>query len=164
MRKLATAVLLVTLLSSAAISRQRPQPLKIEEPVLDFYVGEFQRVVNTNQDLFVKVRPFLREFVENRFEISARRQDTMQQLQMLVQDRKSSDDDIRRVTRDVDKADSDIQANQERFLSNVGPLLSIRQQARVRVFLQMADQRMRALLNSIRNNANPQPPTPDNKK
>jgi hypothetical protein len=163
MRKLAILFLLVILSGANGISRQRVQA-KIEEPVLLYYVSEFQRVVNVNQDLFTKILPFLREFVQNRFEISAHRADTMQQLRMLVQRPAGSDEEIKRAIREVDKADSEMQANQDRFLSNVDPLLNARQQARVRFFQQTADQRMRQLINSIRNSANPQPPTPDGKK
>jgi len=150
MRTLAIALMLVIASSANGRAWQRPQAPKLEDSVFTFYAGEFQRVVNVNQDLFGKIYPFLQEFIQNRLEISGRRLDTLQQLKMLVQRPGSSDEDIKRTIQDLDKADADMQANQERFLSNVDPLLRPRQQARVRMFQQVADQRMRQFLNSIR--------------
>jgi len=153
MKTCAIAFLLVIASSTGTngLASQRPQAPKLEDSVLTFYAGEFQRVVNVNQDLFGKIYPFLQEFIQNRLEISGRRLDTLQQLKMLVQRPGSSEEDLKRAIQDLDKADADMQANQQRFLSNVDPLLRPRQQARVRMFQQVADQRMRQFLNSIRN-------------
>lgn len=150
MRKSAIALALVLVASASGLSQQRQTP-KLEETVVSFYVGEFQRVVNVNPEVFAKAMPIIREFIETRFDLSARRQETLQQLRMLVNRPKSSDQDIKQATRDLDKADSDIQANQDHFLSTIDPLLNTRQQGRVRVFQQVADQRMRQMINSIRN-------------
>src|ERR1051326_7812862 len=94
------------------------QAPRLEESVLDFYVAEFHRVVNLNPDLFNKARPIIREFIQTRFDISMRRQETLQQLRMLVNRQNSSDEDIKRAIRDLAKEDADIQANQDRFLSS----------------------------------------------
>jgi hypothetical protein len=150
MKQSAMAIALVLLSSASLLPQQRQQPPKIEDSVIAFYVGEFQRVVNVNPDVFAKALPIIREFIQTRFEISMRRLDTMQQLQMLVNRRDSSDQDIKQAIHDLDKADADNQANQDHFLSSIDPILTTRQQGRVRVFQQVADQRMRQMLNSIR--------------
>ena len=150
------SVALALVLAFGGIARaqqpqQRAQTPSLEETVVDFYVGEFQRVVNVNPELFVKTSPIIKEFIRTRFDISARRQETLRQLRMLVNRGDSNEEDVRRVIRDLDKADADIHANQERFLSSIDPLLNTRQQGRVRIFQQVADQRMRQMLNSIQN-------------
>src|SRR5262249_32531335 len=145
------AVLLAAVSSENGLAWQRPQPPKLEETVFEFYVGEFQKAVNANQPLFAKVRPFLKEFIQNRFEISAHRLDAIQQLQMLSQRRDTTEEDFKRAIRDFDQIESDMLTNQEHFLNNVDPLLNTRQQARVRLFLRNADRLMLQLLNSIRN-------------
>jgi hypothetical protein len=153
MTKLAIALALVLVSGSNALSKQpqpRAQTPSLEESVVDFYVGEFQRVVNVNPELFVKASPIIKEFIRARFDISARRQETMQQLRMLV-NRGDNEEDIKRAIRDLDKADADIHANQERFLSSIDPLLNTRQQGRVRIFQQVADQAMRQMLNKVQN-------------
>ncbi|HEY2381890.1 MAG TPA: hypothetical protein VGK48_11990 [Terriglobia bacterium] len=144
------AIALVILPGVSGLSQRRKQAPRIEDSVVTFYVSEFQRVVNVNPDVFAKILPIIQEFIQTRFDISARRQETLQQLRMLVNRPKSSDEDIKRTIRDLAKADTDIEANQERFLSNIDPLLTPRQQGRVRIFQQVADQRMRQMLNSVR--------------
>jgi len=133
------------------ISAQRPQPLKIEADVLDYYVAEFHSVVKTNPDQFTKVRSVIKDYIENRFEISARRLEMLQQLRLLIQRPKSTDEEILRATSEFDKADADLQANQVKFLTTVAPLLNPRQQARVRIFQQVADRRLLQMINTARN-------------
>jgi hypothetical protein len=65
--------------------------------------------------------------------------------------RGGSDDDIKRMIRELDQADADGQGNQEKFLANVDPLLDTRQQAKVRIFQAMSDQRIRQMLDRIQN-------------
>jgi hypothetical protein len=157
MRTCAIALLLAVVSSANGLASQRQQPPKLEESVLFFYVGEFQKAVNGNQVLLGKALPFLKEFIQNRFEISARRLDTVQQLRMLSNRANGNEEEIRRAIREFDQAESDMQTNQERFLANIDPLLNVRQQARVRIFLRNADRQMLQLLNSIRA-ANAAPP------
>src|SRR5262249_21466360 len=150
----ASALVVVFIPSASVSAGQEPQQPKVEDSVLIFYLTEFQKAVNANQTLFPKVLPFIKEFIQNRFEISARRLDTLEQLRMLSQRANSNDEEIKRAIREYDQAETDMQTNQERFLSNVEPLLNIRQQSRVRLFLRNADRQTHQLLNSIRNNAN----------
>jgi hypothetical protein len=155
MTKLVIALALALASASNALSKPpQPQPQaqtpSLEESVVDFYVGEFQRVVNVNPELFVKTSPIIKDFIRARFDISARRQETLKQLRMLV-NRGGSEEDIKRAIRDLDKADADIHANQEHFLTSIDPLLNTRQQGRVRIFQQVADQAMRQMLNRVQN-------------
>ena len=151
MKRFLNAFVILILTRGVDVSAQRPQPLKIEADVLDFYVAEFHSVVKTNPDQFTKVRSVIKDYIENRFEISARRLEMLQQLRMVVQRTNSTDEEILRATSEFDKADADLQANQTKFLSTVAPLLNPRQQARVRIFLQMADRRLLQMINSARN-------------
>ncbi len=154
MTKSAVALALVLAFGGIALAQQpqqRAQTPSLEETVVDFYVAEFQRVVNVNPELFVKASPIIKEFIRTRFEISARRQETLRQLKMLVNRANSSEEDMKRTIRDLDKADADIHANQERFLSSIDPLLNTRQQGRVRIFQQVADQEIRQMLNRVQN-------------
>jgi len=162
MKKRLIAFLLVILLSPAAFSQQNPQRLRgqnavprpaIEDVVLGFYISQFQQVADVSDEVFAKVLPFLRQFIQDRFEITNRRRRALNQLQSLVQ-RNDSDEEIKRAIREIDKADADMQANQEKFLSNVDPFLNPRQQAKVRMFQVMSDQRIRQMLDRIQNLGN----------
>jgi hypothetical protein len=151
MNRLLNVLVFLILTRSVDRSAQRPQPLKIEADVSDFYVAEFHSVVKTNPDQFTKVRSVIKDYIENRFEISARRLEMLQQLRLLIQRPNSTDEEILRATSEFDKADADLQANQVKFLTTVAPLLNPHQQARVRIFQQVADRRLLQMINSARN-------------
>ena len=122
----------------------------LQDAVLGFYVGQFQKQAEVSSEVFAKILPFLQQFVQDRFEISQRRTRALNQLRQAVQ-RGSSDEDLKRAVHDFDAADADFQSNQEKFLSNVDPLLDAKQQAKLRIFQVMADNRMRQMLTSVQN-------------
>jgi hypothetical protein len=155
MKEAAMAVALAVLSSTSVFPQQRQQSPTIEDSVADFYVSEFQRAVNVNLDVYIKAKPLIKEFIQTRFSISARRQDMTMQLRIVLNNPKSTDQEIKQAIRDLDKVDSDMQANQDRFLSNIDPLLTTRQQGRVRLFLQNTDQKIRQMLNSVKNPDSP---------
>jgi hypothetical protein len=161
MKKRMTTLPLLILAGTLAFSQQNaPQQQKqqrnviprrvLQDAVLGFYVGQFQKQAEVSPEVFAKILPFLQQFVQDRFEISQRRTRALNQLRQAVQ-RGSSDEDLKRAIHDFDAADADFQANQEKFLSNVDPLLDAKQQAKLRIFQVMADNRMRQMLTSVQN-------------
>jgi hypothetical protein len=161
MKKRMTTLPLLILAGTLAFSQQNaPQQQKqqrnviprrvLQDAVLGFYVGQFQKQAEVSPEVFAKILPFLQQFVQDRFEISQRRTRALNQLRQAVQ-RGSSDEDLKRAIQDFDAADADFQANQEKFLSNVDPLLDAKQQAKLRIFQVMADNRMRQMLTSVQN-------------
>jgi hypothetical protein len=133
-----------------AAGQQRPRAGALQDVVLGFYISQFQQVAEVNDEVFAKILPFLREFVSDRFEISARRTRALNQIRQFT-NRGGSDDDIKRTIKELDQADADGLANQQKFLTNTDPLLTARQQAKVRIFQTMADQRIRQMLDRIQN-------------
>lgn len=170
MKKLALILLLAGTSSAYALpGQQRPQqklrpgdrPINaparramVEDSLIGFYTNQFQQQAEVSNEVFVKVLPFLRQFVHDRFEISQRRTRALNQLRQAVV-RGGSEEDLKRLVRDLDGADADFQANQERFLGNVDPLLNARQQARLRLLQIMADNRIRELIDAVQNPAGP---------
>ena len=163
MTKRVTILPLLILAGTFAFSQQnppqqqkRPQQRNViprrvlEDAVLGFYVGQFQKQTEVSPEVFAKILPFLQQFVQDRFEISQRRTRALNQLRQAVQ-RGSSDEDLKRLIHEFDSADADFQSNQEKFLSNVDPLLDAKQQAKLRIFQVMADNRMRQMLTSVQN-------------
>jgi hypothetical protein len=135
--------------TTPAPPRQRPNA-PIQDVVLGFYISQFQQVAEVNDEVFAKILPFLREFVQSRFEISARRTRSLNQLRQAI-NRGSAEEELKRLIGELDRADSDNQTNQERFLARVDPLLNTQQQAKVRIFQAMSDQRIRQMLDRIQN-------------
>src|SRR5437773_5621863 len=134
-----------------AAAQQRPRANgALQDVVLGFYISQFQQVAEVSDEVFAKILPFLREFVSDRFEISARRTRSLNQIRQLI-NRGGSDDEIKRMVKELDQADADGLANQQKFLTNADPLLTAPQQAKVRIFQAMADQRIRQMLDRIQN-------------
>src|SRR2546422_4300797 len=163
MTKLVAALLVLGVASVLAFPQEKAQPRLetgqqgngiprrvLQDAVLGFYVGQFQQQTEVSSEVFAKILPFLQQFVQDRFEISQRRTRALNQLRQAVQ-RGGSEDDLKRLIREFDAADADSQSNQEKFLGNVDPLLDARQQAKLRIFQVMADNRMRQILTSVQN-------------
>ena len=130
--------------------RPNAQRRLVEDAVMGFYVKEFQQVAEVSPETFGKILPFLQQFVQDRFEISQRRVRALNQLRQAA-NRNATDDELKRLVHEFDAADSEFQANQEKFFNNVDPLLSPRQQAKVRILQNMADNRIRQMLNAVQN-------------
>jgi hypothetical protein len=167
MKQLIGAVVLIAALATPSFSQAQPRqrlrpnitPVNPQRPranaalqdmVLGFYISQFQQVAEVNDEVFAKILPFLRQFVTDRFEISARRTRSLNQIRQLT-NRGGADDEIKQMIKELDQADADGLANQQKFLNNTDPLLTVRQQAKVRIFQAMADQRIRQMLDRIQN-------------
>ena len=173
MKRLLSAILLVVFLSTPGWSQQKNQqqarrnviPARMmRDSVLVFYVRQFRPVAGVSDEVFVKILPFLEQFIDDRFQISQRRTRALNQLRA-ADKQGASEEELKRLYQEVDGADAEIQANQVRFLNNVDPLLNTRQRAKLRIFQQMADNRMRELVNGVQNPApNRSEAQPDTKK
>jgi hypothetical protein len=124
----------------------------IEDAVFNFYVRQFQQDTEMKPEVFVKILPFIDRFLQDRFEISRRRTRALNQLRQAINGN-SGEDELRRLVRDLDAADAEFQVNQEKFFNNVDPLLNARQQAKIRVLQNMADNQIRQALNAVQNQA-----------
>ena len=179
MRKMAVAACLSVFLAAPAFAQQRGPRQQLRPPVRDgappprgaqtppvldmvegFYVSQLPRMVEVSDEQFVKILPVLRQSLRERFEISTRRTRAMNQLRQAAESG-ASDEDLTRLVREMDRADSDVQANRERFLASVDPQLTPRQQARLRMALIMIEQRVGNMIQRANNaNANRQPAPP----
>jgi hypothetical protein len=169
MKSLAIAVVLLAAVSTAEAVGVRPQQRQREQParpaaqrrlmqdaVVGFYVSQFRQATQASAEVFAKILPFIEDFIQDRLEISERRTRALNQLRQAI-NRNAPDEELRRLVRELDGADAEFQANQEKFFSNVDPLLDARQQARTRVFLNAADQRVRQMLEASRNSGGQRP-------
>jgi hypothetical protein len=178
MRKFIIASLFAALPAGNALARQQQnQPnqaartpsvptrrLIMQDAVIVFYVNQFQKQTSVTDETFVKIIPFVRQFVQDRFDITNRKQRALNQLRQTVQNVNASEDELRRAVHDYDAADHDFQANQEKFLANVDPLLTPRQQARFRQIQIQADNQMKKMLDNLQqvNQASQPKPPPAN--
>lgn len=160
MKRLLVVLSLVLCSSGIVFSQQnarqrRPNAIApIQDAVTGFYIDQFPLQVEVSDEQFVKILPILRQTLRERREISSRKTRALNQLRMMVQ-RGDPDEDIKRLLRELDKADQDLQASQEKFLSTIDPMLTPRQQAKLRIFEFMIDQRIRRMIDRARQGPNP---------
>lgn len=121
-----------------------------QDTIYAFYLRQFRQDGDFSDELIGKINPFLDDFLRERFELSERRARALNQLRQAF-NRNASEDELTRLTRDLDAADSEFQANHQKFLNSIDPLLTPRQQAKVRVLQDRADKQIRQTLEAIQN-------------
>jgi hypothetical protein len=115
------------------------------------YINQLQRQTEITDDQFVKIVPFLRQYIAERSEIEGpRRIAARRQLNQAVL-RGASDEELTALIEQFDRVDADLQESQLKFLRNVDPLLNIRQRARLRVHLIQTEERIRRLIEESQN-------------
>jgi hypothetical protein len=115
------------------------------------YINQLQRQTEITDDQFVKIVPFLRQYIAERSEIEGpRRIAARRQLNQAVL-RGASDEELTPLIEQFDRVDADLQESQLKFLRNVDPLLNIRQRARLRVHLIQTEERIRRLIEESQN-------------
>jgi len=177
MRKIVIVLLFAALPAAYAFARpQQNQPnlagkqaasvptrrLIMQDSVITFYVNQFQKQTGVTDETFGKIIPYLRQFVQDRFDITNRKQRALNQLRQTIQNSNASEDELKRAVHDYDAADHDFQANQEKFLANVDPLLNPRQQARFRQIQLQADNQMKKMLDNLQQTNRSPAPAPSN--
>jgi len=118
------------------------------------YLNQLQQQTEITDDQYLKVVPFLRQYLAAQYELGGPRRNRAQtELQRAIRSG-ASDDELARLVQQLDEVDRQTQATQQSFFENVDPLLSVRQRARLRIFLVMMDRRIRNLIQEA------QTPTP----
>jgi hypothetical protein len=169
MKLIAIPLLLLSALPSLYSAPQRPNQQNLQPParanqqarpavrralvqdaIFTFYYRQFQRDGEFTPEILPKILPFLDQFLQDRFEISERRTRALDQLRQALANN-GSEEDLKRLGREIDAADAEFLANHQKFLNNVDPLLTARQQAKVRILQNMADNQIRQMLNAVQN-------------
>jgi hypothetical protein len=122
----------------------------VRDAVFTFYVRRFQQDAEFSPEIQSKILPFLDQFLQDRFEIADRRTRALNQLRQTIA-KNGSDVDLNRFKRELDSADAEFQANHEKFLSSVDPMLNVRQQAKLRILQNQADNQIRQYLTDVQN-------------
>jgi hypothetical protein len=125
------------------------RPVTILEEVERFYVNQLRNQVELSEEQFGEIGPMLRLSLRERRDIEARRTRATNQTRQAIQ-RGASDDELRVLMDDIDRADADRLASQQRFLRSVEPILTVQQLARLRVFEVVIEQRIRAMIDQAR--------------
>jgi hypothetical protein len=138
--------------AARANGQARPARKNVEDAIYRFYIKQFQDDPEMTPEILGKLIPFIDKFVDERFDVSARRTRALNQLRKTLNEN-GSEEELRRLTKEFDEADAEFQSNQEKFFKNIDPLLSVRLQARVRVIQNRVDNQIRQMLEEVQNPA-----------
>ena len=130
------------------IPRNRLTP--IQDVVEGFYVSRFQRELELDDNQFAKVLPALRESLQKRTELGRQRTRALSAMRQALRNGASDEEILERI-REVDAADVELRAVQERLLREVDPVLTPSQRARLRIVQPNLEQRIRNLIERSRN-------------
>jgi|RhiMethySRZTD1v2_1073278.scaffolds.fasta_scaffold955686_2 hypothetical protein len=140
--------------AQARVQQQRPAAAArggMLPLIQGMYINQLQRQTEITDDQFVKIVPFLRQYVAERSEIDGpRRIAARRQLNQAVM-RGASDEELTPLIEQFDRVDAELQESQIKFLRSVDPLLNIRQRARLRVHLMQTEERIRRLIQESQN-------------
>jgi len=140
--------------AQARVQQQRPAAAArggMLPLIQGMYINQLQRQTEISDDQFVKLVPFLRQYIAERSEIDGpRRIAARRQLNQAVT-RGASDEELTQLIEQFDRVDAELQESQIKFLRSVDPLLNIRQRARLRVHLMQTEERIRRLIQESQN-------------
>ena len=130
----------------------------IQEVIEGFYVSRVQRELDLDDSQFARLLPALRESLEERNALGQRRTRAFNALRRALREDETTDEELDRLVRELDEAESRLRAVQEELLKNVDPALSSRQRARMRIIQPNVEERIRSLIERSRNPNRPPPP------
>ena len=130
-------------------------------PMLDviqgLYLTKLQQQTEINEEQYAKLKPLLQDYLRERTELGGpRRMRAQRQLAQGV-NKGASEDELVALMREFDRIDTDVAGSKLRFLALADPSLTVRQRARLRIFLVNMENEINRL---IRLSQNPNPPPP----
>lgn len=127
-----------------------PEPERpVAEIIEGLYISRFQEDIGVSDEQFTRILPMLRQNLRERREFGERRTRALARLRQMIQSN-AEEDELKRQLREVDRSESDAATLQQSFVAKVDPILTTAQQARLRVFQMMIDQRVRRMIDRVR--------------
>ncbi len=134
---------------------QAPPAGPMIEVIQGLYLSRIQQQTEINDEQYTKLRPLLQEYLRDRSEIGGPRRVRAQRQLFQAVNRGATDAELSAFIKEFDRIDADVMGAKERFLSGADPSLTVRQRARLRVFLVNMENQVNQL---IRLAQSPNPP------
>jgi hypothetical protein len=138
--------------NNAQIQRNR-----VENAVVDRYLGGFQKNVDLDDEQTQKLSRKLGAYVRQQLNLAERRNQALMRLKEL-NDQKASEEEIQTQNRTLEEIEAQQVNAKKRFYNEVNPDLSVQQQAKLRVYMDNTDQNVRQAIQKSRNDQAPPPP------
>ena len=173
MKRSAVIVCVLLFVGSAtpyiSISQQRANPaggnrgglsVNVQQLTDTFYITRIKAGVELSDDQYNKVVPFLNKYLDERRQAAQRHTRALNQLRQ-ANLRNASDDEIKPLVEELDKADADLQSSIARFQAGVDPILTPAQQGKLRIFRENTENQLTNMVRVANGWVAPTKPTPD---
>ena len=162
MKRLRMIFPIIALMASAAFAQEGPRTLagvgeKPERPqaqlqngIADLYLASFRERVGLSDEQFLRVRPMVRRFIQNRFQVANQRRILEERQAQLLSQSNASEAEIQKLNDDLSSLD-EAAAIDGRFMRNLQRELSPRQALLAREFhRQFISERLPLMLERLR--------------
>ncbi len=153
--KIVSILLTVTLAATAGFASQAEQKLVPNNPnaarnaqkrgvgvqppglevIQGFYLSRLKQQTEISDELYARLRPLLMGYLRERAEIGGPRRMRAQRQLFQAVNRGATDDELIAAMKEFDRIDGDVVGSKEKFFSSADPLLTVRQRAKLRVFM-----------------------------
>ena len=162
MKRLGMILPVIALLATAAFAQQGPRELagvgdkpersqaQLQNTITDLYLANFKERVGLSDDQFLRVRPMVRRFIQNRFQVANQRRILEERQAQLLNQSNASEAEIQKLNDDLSSLD-EAGAIDGRFMKNLQRELSPRQGALAREFhKEFINERLPLMLERLR--------------
>jgi len=162
MKRLGMILPIIALMASAAFAQQGPRELagvadkpersqaQLQNTIADLYLANFKERVGLSDDQFLRVRPMVRRFIQNRFQVANQRRILEERQAQLLNQSNAPEAEIQKLNDDLSSLD-EAGAIDGRFMKNLQRELSPRQGALAREFhKQFINERLPLMLERLR--------------
>jgi hypothetical protein len=109
------------------LAAQQNQNNRAQQLIMDFYLSSFRSTVGLNEDQFLKVRPDVRQFIQNRFRVATQRSQLNQRLTELLSQANPSESEVQQLQEDLAQLELTAGRAQNNLINRVRPVLTARQ-------------------------------------
>ncbi len=162
MKRLGLIFPIIALMASAAFAQEGPRALagvgekperpqaQLQNSIADLYLANFKERVGLSDDQFLRVRPMVRRFIQNRFQVANQRRILEERQAQLLNQSNASEAEIQKLNDDLSSLD-EAGAIDGRFMRNLQRELSPRQGLLAREFhKQFISERLPLMLERLR--------------
>jgi type II secretory pathway component PulK len=129
---------------------EQGQKNRVANAVVDHYLGGFQKGVGLDDEQTQKFSPRLGNYVRQQLMLADRRNQAMNKLKEL-NDQKASEEEIQAQNKILDQTEAQQINAKRRFYADVEPELSVQQKAKLKVYMDNAEQNVRQAIQKSRN-------------
>ncbi len=147
-------ILIIAFTSLALAQPPETEPRKLIERIKIWTIID---ELDLNEDQIAKFLPKFKENQKNEHEFFEKRMQKISQLNDLLRNPKTTDDKLKTKVEEIEQLQAEFKKKQEASLKEMHSILTIRQRAKLLVFLEQFEKKLRRIIEEIRKRPGPPP-------